>query len=48
MQQVKKIMLTVLDFNDIWSTSSKHTCIWTVFVLKCYLDTDQNMLKFEF
>ena len=39
-------MLPVLDFRKIWSNYFKY--IWTVFVLKWYLDTDQNMLKLYF
>ena len=39
-------MLPVLDFHEIWSTYSKH--IWTVFMLKLYLDKDHSVLKNEF
>ena len=39
-------MLPVFDFHEIWLTYSNH--IWTVFMLKLYLDKDPNMIKCEF
>ena len=39
-------MSPVPDFHEIWSKYSQH--IWTVFMLKWYLDKDCKVLKSEF
>ena len=39
-------MLQVFDSHKIRSSYVLH--IWTIFIVKWYLDKDRNMLKFEF